>query len=207
MARSIDYYLTAASPYVYLGHAAFVDMARRHGSSVNVKPVSLAGVWEVSGAVPLARRPPVRQRYRLVELQRLAEWRGLPINIAPRHFPTDPTLADHTIIALVRLGIDPLPYMGAVFSALWAGEADIASNATLLRLLEEAGHDSAAVMAAAQAIETAEIRRGNTQDAIAADAVGVPVYVLDGEPFWGQDRLELLDRMLVSGRPPFRPQT
>jgi 2-hydroxychromene-2-carboxylate isomerase len=204
MPATIDYFFTSISPWTYLGHDAARALAAKHGVTLAVRPVNLGGMFKVSGQVPLAERPAVRQRYRLVELQRFAHFRGKPLNLRPAHFPTDPTLADLTICAIVAQGGDPLDYMGAVFSAVWADEKNVADEATLAGLLSAAGFDAASVLDRARLPETAAIRAGNTEDAIAVDASGVPCFVLDGEPFWGQDRLDLLDHALTSGRPPFK---
>lgn len=207
MATAIDYYFTSISPFSYIGHQTIVAVAKRHGATLNIKPVNLAGVWGESGAVPLPKRPPMRQRYRMIELQRCAEYRGLPITPRPAHFPVDPTLADHTVIALVESGADAAPYLGMVFRAIWVGDRDISDEVTLSGLLSDAGHDAAAILDAAKSEAVAAIRARNTEDAIAADAIGAPTFVVKGEPFWGQDRIEMLDRMLEIGREPFTAGT
>lgn len=203
MPTTIDYFLTCASPWVYLGHDAARATAARHGATLTVRPVNLGEMFKVSGQVGLADRPAVRQRYRLIELQRHAAYRGKPIVLRPKHFPTNPALADLTICAIIAGGGDPMDYMGAVFAALWAGEQDIADETTLASLLSGAGFSSRDVLDRARSAEAAEMRARNTADAIAADATGVPSFVLNGEPFWGQDRLDLLDQALSSGRAPY----
>ena len=200
MPISIDYYMTSISPFSYLGHPMLRAVAHKHGAALKVKPVNLAAIFDNSGAVFPAKRPPVRQRYRLIELQRVAGYRGLPINIQPKHWPTDPSLADHTIIALAERGHDPLSYMERVFAAVWANEKDIADRGVLSTHLRAEGFDADAIIGAAREPETAAIRARNTQEAIDAGAVGVPAYVLNGEVFWGQDRVEYLDQALATGR-------
>lgn len=202
--RVIDYYYYSASPFTYLGHDAIHAVAEKHGASLHVKPVILSGLWEHSGAVPPAKRPPMRQRLRLVELQRMAEWRGLPINIHPKHWPVDTSLADRTVIALIEAGHDPRYFMGKVFAGVWARDENVADEAVLASYLSQCGFDAKLALDDAKLPETETIRQRNTQDAVNADAVGVPCYVYNGEPFWGQDRIELLDRALGTGRSPFR---
>ncbi|TCD16518.1 2-hydroxychromene-2-carboxylate isomerase [Oricola cellulosilytica] len=203
MTQAIDYYFYSASPFTYLGHKAITEVAARHGARLNYKPVNLMGLWEVSGAVPPAKRPPVRQRYRLVELARVADFRGLPINIKPAHFPVDATLADLTVAAIADPGGDPNGYMATLFSACWAEDKNLADEAVLRELLSAAGHDADGVIEHAKTDKIAAIRARNTEEAIAADAVGVPAFVLNGEVFWGQDRIEYIDQALTSGRGPF----
>ena len=104
MPATIDYYLTCVSPWAYLGHPAILDLAARHGATLDFKPVNLGAMFKVSGQVGVADRPLVRQRYRLIELQRHAEARGRKLNLRPAHFPTNPALADQTVCAIVADG-------------------------------------------------------------------------------------------------------
>ena len=204
MPRTIDYYFYGQSPFTLFGHRALKEMADRHGVALNLKPVDLPVVWESSGAVMPAQRPPVRQRYRLLELQRIAEERGLSINVRPKHFPTAIALADRCTIAVLQMGGDPYDYVEAVGRGVWCDEADMADEREIARRLEAHGHDAGAVLDRAKTPEIEEIRQQNSRDAVEADAVGVPAYVLDGEVFWGQDRIGALERMIASGRKPFR---
>lgn len=204
MAASIDYFITSVSPWVYLGHDAARELAARHGATLNVRPLNLGEMFKVSGQVALGERAPVRQRYRLIELQRYAEMRGKKINLKPKHFPTNPALADLTICAIVADGGDPFDYMGRVFAAVWADDRDIAEEAVIADLLKQSGFDADAVIAKANSPEVAAIRAMNTEDAITADATGVPSFVLNGEPFWGQDKLDALDHALTTGRGPYK---
>lgn len=206
MSVVIDYFLTSISPWTYLGHQPIQEVAARHGAVLRVRPVNLGDMFKISGQVSLADRTPVRQRYRMLELQRFAELRGRKVNLRPKHFPTNPALADHTIIAVIESGKNPFDYMDRVFSAVWADEREIADAAVLADLLTASGFDAKAALEKAGSPEIAAIRAANTQAAIAADATGVPSFVLNGEAFWGQDRIDLLDHALKTGRPPFSSQ-
>lgn len=199
----IDYYYFSISPFAYLGHQEILRVADKHGAQLNFKPVDLFKIWEISGAVPPGKRPAVRQRQRFIELQRVAEYRKLPINIRPEYFPTDPQLADKTVIALVKDGHNPADYMNKVFSAIWAENKNVADQDVIADLLQTSGFDAQDIISKAQLDEMDAIRQKNSQDAIDADAVGVPTYVLNGEAFWGQDRIDHLDAALSSGRAPF----
>lgn len=198
----IDYYYTSISPFTYLGHRAVEAVALKHGCAIAYKPIDLATVWEQSGAVPLARRAPLRQRYRLIELQRWAVLRGLPLNPKPAHFQVDPRLADQVTIALLDARLNPSDFMFRVFSGVWAREENISDPRILEAYLAELGFDADRILSAAQDEAAVERRLANSRAAIAADAIGAPTYVLAGEPFWGQDRIELLDHALESGRQP-----
>lgn len=204
MGESIDYFVSLISPWSYLGHQAFLDVARRHGASVNVRPVRIFELFAEVGALPLPQRPPVRQAYRLIELQRVREQRGLPLNLKPKFYPVDVSLADRSVIALVQQGRDPASYLSATFAALWAHDQDLADPAVLFTLLEAQGLDAAAVLALAGTAQVQAIYAHNTQASIDAGLPGLPGYVHGGEPFWGQDRIGLLDAALTSGRAPYR---
>ncbi|MAZ83449.1 MAG: disulfide bond formation protein DsbA [Hoeflea sp.] len=203
MAANIDYYFTCASPFCYLGHRLFCDIAEKHKATVNFKAVNLKDVWAVSGAVPPGERPPVRQRMRLVELQRQAHYRKLPIKIEPKFWPTDPGFADRIAVGLVESGIDPRYFINKVLGGLWAYDDDIRDEHVLASYLSQCGLDPLPALTDAKTDWAEEIRRNNARAAIGADVVGVPTYVYNGEAFFGQDRLEHLDQALSEGRAPF----
>jgi 2-hydroxychromene-2-carboxylate isomerase len=205
MSRTIDYYFSLVSPWAYIGHAPFMEIARRHGLDVNYKPVFLGRVFAETGGLPLAKRHPARQRYRLLELQRWRDKRGLAFNIQPKHWPFDVTLADRFVIAVNAAKQDPDPFLRRAFAAVWEEERDLADPLVLSELAEQAGLDSTSLMEMAQGSTTEAIYALNLENAVAGDVFGSPAYVLGGEVFWGQDRLELLDDALKSGRAPYTP--
>lgn len=198
--KTIDYYYFSSSPFSYLGHKALEEVAAKHGCKIVYKPVNLFGIWEISGAVPPPKRPPVRQRLRLVEMQRCADFRGLPLNVKPAFWPVDGAFADCCAIALQEEGHNPSEFIFKVLSGVWANEENIADEEVLAGYLKSCGFDAASILAKAKSEAIAEIRKANTQEAIDNDAVGVPTYVFNGEAFWGQDRIDHLDHALTSGR-------
>jgi 2-hydroxychromene-2-carboxylate isomerase len=200
---TIDYYFSLVSPYAYLGHAALLAMARETGVTLACRPVRVFELFAANGGLPLGQRAPARQRYRLLELQRWREQRGLPLNLRPRYFPVDPSLADRVAIALAEAGADASHYVDAGFRAIWAEDRDIAERAVVAELLRSAGHDAQAVLTAADGEPAAARYQANTASAIAADLPGLPGYVLQGEAFWGQDRIEQLRDAIVSRRAPY----
>lgn len=205
MGRRIDYWFTCASPWAHLGHAPFMALAGQHGLDVHFRPVRLGDVFAETGGLPLARRHPVRQRYRLVELQRWAEARGRPLNIKPAHFPFDATLSERVTLALAEDRAMCARYLTEVFSGVWERQQNLADEATIAACVTAAGGDAAAALARAKTDEIGARYEKNRDEAIAADVFGSPSYVLDGEVFWGQDRLDLLASALASGRAPYRP--
>jgi len=205
MSQEIDYYFTLISPYAYLGHDAFMAVAEKHGATVNFKPCVLGKVFEATGGLPLGKRAPARQAYRWIELQRWREKRNLPLTLQPAYFPADPSLADTCVLAILEAGGDPRGFMERTYRAVWALDKDIADEHVVDGMLADAGHDAHAIVARAKSPEIAAVYQANTDEAIAAGIVGAPGFVLHGEPFWGQDRIELLDDALTSGRAPYRP--
>lgn len=201
--KTIDYYFSCISPYAYLGHAALLDIARRQGAEIRFRPVRIFELFDANGAVPLKQRAPARQRYRLVELQRWRAQRALPLNLSPRYFPADPGLCDRSAIALLQAGGDPAAFIESAFRAIWVDDRDIADPEVVAELLAANGFDAQPIIEAAGQHAVHATYGSNTAEAIAADLPGLPGYVLDGEPFWGQDRLDALEDALASGRPPF----
>ena len=198
MTKTIYYYLAPQSPWTYLGHERFVRLAAAAGATVRVLPVDLGGkIFPVSGGLPLSQRPPQRQAYRLVELARWRDFLQLPLNIKPRHFPVPGDDAARLIIAVDEAdgGAAAMKLAGAVLAAVWAQERDIANSATRAELLAECGL-SAQRAADAQSAAVQAVYERNTQQAIDAGVFGAPSYVVDGELYWGQDRLDFLQRRL-----------
>jgi 2-hydroxychromene-2-carboxylate isomerase len=198
MGRTVDYYMTVVSPWVYFGHDRFVALCARHGATIAMKPVDLGAIFPVSGGLPLKQRAPQRQAYRLVELARWKDFLGLPFNAQPRFAASGPELSARWILAALEHGTQPaLDFAGAVMRARWAEERDIADPAVLAGCAIGAGLDAAAVAARADAPEIAARYAAMTQQAIDRQVFGTPWYVVDDEPFWGQDRLDFLTRKLA----------
>jgi 2-hydroxychromene-2-carboxylate isomerase len=201
MPHTIDYYFTPISPWTYLGHERFARIAKATGARINVLPVDLGGkVFPVSGGLPLAKRAPQRQAYRLVELARFSAFHGLPLTLHPKFFPVPPDDAARLIIAVARRdGADAaMALTGAVARATWAEERSIADPAELAVMLAALGLP-AQRLAESQSADVQALYEANTQQAIAAGVFGAPTYVIDGEVFWGQDRLDFVERRLAQG--------
>jgi len=196
--KLVDYYMTPISPYVYLGHQRFVAIAGRHGATVAVKPINLGLVFPVSGGVPLSKRAPQRQAYRLVELARWSRHLGVPLNLHPKHFPVSAEIASQFILAALERSTDAALELAFAFGrALWAEDRDIADAATVTAIAATCGADAAALAARADAPDIATRYAVLTQEAIDRGIFGAPTYVYAGELFWGQDRLDFLDRALA----------
>ena len=204
MSRSIAYYFSLHSPWTYLGNALFHEIASKHGCRIDYRPMPLRSVFDETGGLPLPKRHPVRQRYRLMDLQRWRERRGRPLVLQPKHFPFDPAQADRMTVAILMSGGDPSGFIEDVMAGLWARNEDMGKPEALLACAARVGLDGLALLALADSEPVRQRYEDTLGEAVAAGVFGAPSYVLDGEVFWGQDRLELLDSALASGRAPYR---
>ncbi|MFL6675539.1 MAG: 2-hydroxychromene-2-carboxylate isomerase [Massilia sp.] len=198
MSKVIQYFFAPQSPWTYLGHGRLLALARQYGAMVEPKPFDLGKVWGISGTLPVSKRPPERQAYRLQELKRWSDFIGLPLNPEPKFFPVAPDPAAKLIIAAREgLGADvALDLAGAIMRALWVEERDIADDATLAGLADDAGLDGRMLLADSRAAPVQALYERHTDEAIAAGVFGVPWYIVDGHGFWGQDRLDFVERLL-----------
>ena len=197
MSKTVDYYLAPMSPWTYLGHQRLVQIAKAAGATVRVMPMDLGKVFPISGGLPLGKRAPQRQAYRLVELARFSKALNLPLNLHPKFFPVVGDPAAKLIIAVdMRHDTDAaLAITGAVLSAVWHEERDIADAATLATLLSEHQLDAACLTLS----NTPEVQArydSYTQSAINTQVFGAPTFVVMGEMFWGQDRLDFVAEAL-----------
>ncbi len=204
MSRRIDYYFSLQSPWAYIGHKLFREVVGTYDLSVNHKPVVLVDLFSETGGLPLLKRHPVRQRYRMIELQRWRDKRGLAFHLQPANWPFDARLADGLVIAAIEAGRDPDPFLRRAFAAIWEDQLNLADPATLIKIADDSGLPGKQLLERSGTDEIGRIYEQNRQDALAADVFGSPAYVLDGEVFWGQDRIELLVDALKSGREPYR---
>jgi 2-hydroxychromene-2-carboxylate isomerase len=197
MSKTVDYYLAPMSPWTYLGHQRLVQIAKAAGATVRVMPMDLGKVFPISGGLPLGKRAPQRQAYRLLELTRFSKSLNLPLNLHPKFFPVAGDPSSKLIIAVdMHHGTDAaLAITGAVLSAVWHEERDIADAATLATLLSEQQLD-AACLALSNTPEVQTRYDSYTQSAIDTQVFGAPTFVVDGEMFWGQDRLDFVADVL-----------
>ena len=197
MPVTVDYYLSLNSPWTYLGSALFAEIARRNNVTVNVKPARFGPIFEQTGGLPLPKRSPQRRAYRLMELKRWREVRGIPLVVEPKYFPCDDSAATRLVIAAKLQGKDAHRLSLEFGRAVWEREETLADPATLASAAARAGIDIAELRRGATDSELDARLEQFTAEALAAGVFGAPSYVLpSGEIFWGQDRLELLERAL-----------
>lgn len=199
MSHSVDYYFAPQSPWAYLGHQRFHNILKKSGAAVRVMPFDLGGkVFPISGGLPLGQRAPQRQAYRLTELERFSKWLGAPLHLKPTFFPVSGDDAAKLIIAVdMAVGADAaMNISGAILSAVWSQQRNIADEKTLAELLHEQ-HLPAACLEQTYSQAVHERYESYTQMAIDAGVFGAPSYVLADEIFWGQDRLDFVERALA----------
>lgn len=197
MSRTVLYYFTPQSPWTHLGHARFTELLRASRRDVAVLPVDYGRIFPASGGLPLPQRAPQRQAYRLLELRRFADHLGVPLHVQPRYFPVDGHPAALLITAVAwHDGADAaMRLSGAVMAACWQQQRDIAAEATLAELLDETDLP-ATRLAQSRQPEVRARYDAHTQAALDAGVFGAPTWMVDGELFWGQDRLEFVARKL-----------
>lgn len=196
MSKNVDYYLSLASPYTYMGGRRLPEIIERTGAHFHVKPVKGAQIMAATGGLPVAKRHPARLAYRLVELARWKRHWSIPMNIEPKFFPVDDSKAAHMVIAARQSGQDAIALSNVFLACVWEREQDISDQATLVAAADQAGYDGAALAARIGDDAVAAEYQANTDEAIAHQVFGMPWFIHDGVPYWGQDRIRFLARAL-----------
>ena len=201
MAPHIDYYASLNSPWTHLGAARIEAMAMANNATLRIYPVDFGSIFAASGGLPLPKRSPQRQAYRLQELPRWRDHLGIPIHVQPKFFPANELPAAGCVIGLREtVGDQPaIKLAHRVLKALWQEERNPGDPATLAALITEIGLDAEQVMKLGQDPRWAEMRSADTQAALGRGVFGAPSYVIGDDIFWGQDRLEFVERRLARG--------
>lgn len=201
MAPRVDYFVSLNSPWTHLGAARLEAVAARHGAGLRIYPVDFGTIFPATGGLPVAQRSPQRRAYRMQELRRWRDHLGVPIQLEPRFFPADERLAARCVIAAREtVGDGPAVALAhRVLKALWEEERDTADPSVLAALIGEVGLDAPALLAPDAQARWDERRVSDTRAALDRGVFGAPSYVVGEDVFWGQDRLEFLDRHLARG--------
>ncbi len=199
MSKTVEYFMAPASPWAYLGHQRFVAIAKKHHANIELKPADIAKVFGATGGVPVAQRPIQRQAYRLAELTRWSTYLQMPLNLHPKFFPVSGELASKLIIAAQHTtnADKAMDLAFALGRAVWAEEKNIADADTLASIADGLGLKGAELLQLAAGDTVAVDYARHTDDALAAQIFGVPWYRVDGEGYWGQDRLDFVERALM----------
>ncbi len=189
----IDYYFSLNSPWSYLGVGRLAKIAEEAGRTVNLFPVQSMAVFSKTGGLPLAKRAPERQAYRFSELKRWRAFLEIKLNLEPKHFPADDSTASHAVIAASDKGLDALSLVRELGRAQWEMEQDFSQRDVVAQAAKRAGID---IDALGDLGKFAETYKANADLAVSRGVFGYPSYIVDGEMFWGQDRLDFLARKL-----------
>lgn len=187
----IEYFYSLLSPFTYLAGLGLEEIAASHHAEIVYRPTDIQKVLSETGGLPVPKRHPARQAYRLQELMRISTMNDLPLKTKPKHWPVDPTLASCSVLAVIANGGPAGVISHALLEACWARDLDISDPATVAEVLAGQGQDMGQLKNAISAAR-AEYE-ANTQRALDQGVFGAPFYIVDGEKFWGQDRLGHLD--------------
>lgn len=196
--KLIDYYLSLNSPWSYFGHARLIELAERFDAAINVYPVDFLAVFSETGGLPLPRRSPERQAYRLQELARWRDRLGLPLEIDPAFWPADEVAAATMVMAAAKgNSIEAMVLAGAFLRAVWAENRNVADRDTRMQIASALSLDGATLEAIAEQDDLSVARVDAGRRAIERGVFGAPTYILGEQMFWGQDRLDFLEQALA----------
>lgn len=196
---NIDYYFGTISPFAYLAGDRLERSAARHGATITYKPLDILQLFDRTGGVRPANRHPSRMDYRAQELIRWADHLGMALNLKPAHWPVNMAPSSYAIIAAQQAGGGDLGGLVHGFlRAVWAEDRDISDDPVIRDILATHGFDPA--LADKGLFVGAETYGRNLEQAVEAGVFGSPFLVVreSGQKFWGQDRLDFLDRHLAT---------
>ena len=196
----ITYYYAAYSGFAYLGSRRFQEIAKEAKRTIVHKPIDLEVVLSENGSQSWADRTKAHLDYYFRrELERWSEYRQVfVLKQRPTHHRNSTNPANRLLIAAIVSGLDVNELSHQLMAKHWAEDADLADKDTLIGITESVGFNAQELMALAESAEVDRIYRQNTQDALGLSVFGSPTYVVDGDMFYGQDHLELVERALNS---------
>ena len=195
--KHIDYYLSLASPWSYLGHGRLLQIAEKHQASIAIYPLDLSIVLPATGGIPLPKRSQQRKDYRMQELTRWREFLQLPLTLQPKYFPVSDQAAAAMVLAIRENDVKKaIQFAGCCLRAIWVEERDIGDRSTLVSIAKENNLDGEALLEQEEIMLLSS--RVDSEAAIERGVYGAPTYIIDDEVFWGQDRLDFVDRKLAS---------
>jgi 2-hydroxychromene-2-carboxylate isomerase len=195
MARQVEFYFDFGSPYSYLAYKALPAIAAAHGAGIAWRPMLLGGVFKASGNhSPI--EIPAKQRWLRDDLERWARRYGAPFAHNP-HFPVNTLTLMRGAAGLQLKGGNFPRYVEAMFSAMWERQRNLGDPAEIAAVLGEAGFDPRAFVALVGDAAVKEQLKKLTDEAVARGVFGAPTFFVDGEMFWGQDRLDFVAEALA----------
>jgi 2-hydroxychromene-2-carboxylate isomerase len=193
----IEYFYGIPSPFAYLGSAKLMSIAKKNSAEIIEKPCDLVGgIFNKTGGLPVPQRSIQRQKYRLDELKRWSEFLNIRINLKPKYFPPkDPHIPSKYTIAANLLGVKLL-FGHELLKQIWSEEKDISDEKNIIAVSNLFKLDFKELSNLAESEKVSKIYKDNTEEAVAKNVFGSPTYIFKNELFWGQDRLDFLERVL-----------
>jgi len=198
--RTIDFYFSFISLYTYIGYEAFQALVEKYDLEVNYKPIDLHAIFAAGGGLPVTKRPPQRQAYRFVEMQRWALTRNIPLVLKPKHHPSNPEIGHRMLLAAMAQGQDIREFIHNALKILWVDDQNIEDPEIIVAAANRAGLNGPALLEQSQAADIQPKVDALTQEAVTRQVFGTPFFFYKDEPFWGQDRLEMLEDLIRSDR-------
>jgi 2-hydroxychromene-2-carboxylate isomerase len=195
----IEFYFDFSSPYSYLASEEIEALAERHGRELRWRPLLLGAVLKVAGGAPLTEGYGPKARYSLRDFARSAAFLGVPYR-QPSVFPIGAVAASRAVLWLQREHPAQVsPFVHAVFRAFFAGDRNVAELPVVLDIATGLGIDAATLAAAVQGDALKAALRAEVDEAIVRGVFGAPTIFVDGEQFWGHDRLMQVERWITTG--------
>lgn len=200
MGKTVEFFFDVGSPAAYLAFQRLPAICEAAHATLHWRPMLLGGVFQATGnQSPMA--VPAKGRYVLADLQRFARRHGIPFRQNP-HFPIN-------TLTLMRMATglrwrEPqrfLPYVDAVYRAIWVDALDMNDPVVVAGVLRQAGFEPEALLALAGDAQVKQRLKDDTQEAVARGVFGAPTFFVDGEMYWGQDRLDFVKEALEADTP------
>ena len=199
MPRPIDFYFDFSSPYSFLASEQIEPLAARHGRAVVYRPILLGVVFKASGSAPLTEQYGPKARYSVHDFERSARYAGVRYR-QPSKFPIGAVGASRAVLWLQQHQPDQAnAFVRAVFRAFFQDDRDISDAAVVAQIAQALGIDGQKLMEGAQEPAIKDELRRRVEEAVAFGVFGAPTIVVDGEVFWGNDRLPQIERWLATG--------
>ena len=195
--KKIEYYMSHGSPWTFLGHKRINKIASENNCELILMPVNYGEVFPATGGLPVNKRPVQRQKYRLQELARWSEFLKVKLNTEPKFFPSRSLLPSLAIISAKMLKYENVMDIAyRIMEALWVKELDIDDEETLKSIISKLIPTAEELIDFSKQEKVSNEIKKNTEKALKASVFGAPTYIIDEEVFWGQDRLDFVERYI-----------
>ena len=195
----VDYFMSHGSPWTFLGHKRLGEIIKKYKVKLNMRPVNYGEIFPISGGLPVSKRPIQRQKIRLQELKRWSKFLDINLIPQPTSFPSKSMLPSLLIIAsqIMKTNKD-FELAHNIMNALWVEDLDIDDENVLLSILNKMDFSSDEILSLAKSEECSNTMQIFTKIAIEKNVFGAPTFIIDDQVYWGQDRLNFVDRHLES---------